>query len=52
MAKETKVVDKLKEVNPMGLAGKIIGGALSVDNMEDALTARAILKEALRSFTE
>lgn len=52
MAKVTKVVGKLKEVNPMGLAGKIIEGALSVDNMEEALTARAILKEALRSFTE
>lgn len=52
MAKTTKVVGKLKEVNPVGLAGNIIEGALAVDNIEDALTARAILKEALRSFTE
>lgn len=52
MAKVTKVVGKLNEVNPVGLAGKIMDGALSVDNIEDALSARAILKEALRSFTE
>ena len=52
MAKVTKVVGKLNGVNPMGLAGKIIDDALAVDNIEDALTARAILKEAQRSFTE
>ena len=52
MAKVTKVVGKLKEVNPIGLAGKIIDGVLAFDDIEDALTARAILKEAQRSFTE
>lgn len=52
MAKVTKVLGKLNEVNPMGLAGKIIEGALDINNIEEALKARAILKEALRSFTE
>ena len=52
MAKVTKVVGKLNEVNPMGLAGKIIEGVLDLDNIEEALKARSILKEALRSFTE
>jgi hypothetical protein len=52
MAKITKVVGKLNEVNPMGLAGKIIEGAFDVNNIEEALKARAILKEALRSFSE
>lgn len=52
MAKVTKVVGKLNEVNPMGLAGKIIEGALDITNVEEALKARAILKEALRSFSE
>lgn len=51
MAK-TNYIKKLTGVNPMGLAGRIIDGGLDVDNIEDALTARAILKEALRSFTE
>ena len=52
MAKVTKVVGKLTEVNPIGLAGKIIDGVLAFDDIKDALTARAILKEAQRSFTE
>lgn len=52
MAKVTKVVGKLNEVNPLGLAGKIIEGALDITNVEEALKARAILKEALRSFSE